>query len=292
MKDACTRCKCGGEKLPQEQCSVPDPTDRLPVMCVGKWAKEKMECLRTYVDITKEVRRKFVHGQGGATYIDLFAGPGRTREKGTGELRDGGALEAVKCAASSRTAFTAVHMGDLNPLFVQAVEKRLAALGVSASTHVGSSESTVKEIFPRLNPYGFHLAFLDPFNLDGLPFTIIDGLTNFKRMDLLIHFSLQDLQRNLPMYMDCTDSPLDRFAPGWRSSIENANLPQDEVRGRIFRHWCSLVERKGMKVGQTVLVRGTKGQYLYWLVFASRHELANRFWETIRKRGSSNPSLL
>lgn len=291
MKGECASCKCAGEKLAQEQCSVPDPSDGLPVMCVGNWAEEKMDCLRTYVDISRAVRQKFVTGPGGATYVDLFAGPGRTRVKGTGELRDGGTLAAIKCAASSKTTFTEVHIGDLSPVFTMAAEKRLAALGVPVSAHLGTSETTVNEIVPRLNPYGFHLAFLDPFNLDGLPFTIIERLTSLKRMDLLIHFSLQDLQRNLPMYMERTDSPIDRFAPGWRNAIGDAHLSQDEVRGRIFMHWRSLVEAKGMTVGETVLVRGTKGQYLYWLVFASRHRLANKFWETIR-RGGRNPSLL
>jgi three-Cys-motif partner protein len=250
-----------------------------------------MDYLRTYVDISRAVRQKFVNGRGGASYIDLFCGPGRTRVKGTGELRDGGALEAVKCAASSNTTFTSVHIGDLNPVFAQAAGQRLAQVGVNTSTHVGTSETTIDEIIPQLNRYGFHLAFLDPFNLDGLPYSIIDRLTDFTRMDLLIHFSLQDLQRNLPMYLDRTDSPLDRFAPGWQGAIESTHLPQDVIRGRIFRYWCSLVAAKGMKVGETVLVRGTKRQYLYWLVFASRHALANKFWETIRK-GGTNPSLL
>jgi len=132
VKGECAGCKCAGEKLAQEQCSVPDPADGLPVMCVGNWAEEKMDCLRTYVDISHAVRRKFVTGPGGATYIDLFAGPGRTRVKGTGELRDGGALEAIKCAASTNTTFTAVHVGDINPAFVRTAGARLATVGVSA----------------------------------------------------------------------------------------------------------------------------------------------------------------
>jgi hypothetical protein len=52
--------------------------DGLPLDDVGPWAKEKLERLRKYVDISRAARRKFLHGSGGATYIDLFCGSGRS----------------------------------------------------------------------------------------------------------------------------------------------------------------------------------------------------------------------
>jgi hypothetical protein len=48
-----------------------------------------------------------------------------------------------------------------------------------------------------INPRGLHLAFLDPFNLAQLPFSIIEKMLKVQRMDMIIHVSLQDLQRNL-----------------------------------------------------------------------------------------------
>jgi hypothetical protein len=36
------------------------------------------------------------------------------------------------------------------------------------------------------------------------------------RIDMLIHVSVHDLQRNLRRYANREDSTLDRFAPGWR----------------------------------------------------------------------------
>jgi three-Cys-motif partner protein len=122
----CVGCKCGGEKLPHEQCSVPDPSDGLPVMCVGNWAEMKMDCLRYYVGICSGVRGKFTTGRGGATYIDLFAGPGRTRTRGSDSVQDGGALEAVRCATSTSTVFNEVFVGDIVPEFVDATGRRLS----------------------------------------------------------------------------------------------------------------------------------------------------------------------
>jgi hypothetical protein len=48
-----------------------------------------------------------------------------------------------------------------------------------------------------INLYGLHLAFIDPFNLAQLPFSIIERMLRVQRMDMIIHVSLQDLQRNL-----------------------------------------------------------------------------------------------
>ena len=54
--------------------------DGLPVDEVGSWAKEKHGLLCRYVDITRAVRSKWLTPNGaGATYIDIFCGPGRAK---------------------------------------------------------------------------------------------------------------------------------------------------------------------------------------------------------------------
>jgi hypothetical protein len=55
--------------------------------------------------------------------------------------------------------------------------------------YVGAAELTAREIVERLNPYGLHFAFLDPYNLDDLPFTVIESFSRLKRIDMLIHVS-------------------------------------------------------------------------------------------------------
>ena len=44
-----------------------------------------------------------------------------------------------------------------------------------------------EQIVPAPNPHGFNFAFLDPFGLEGLPFSIIQTFARFKRMDVLIY---------------------------------------------------------------------------------------------------------
>src|SRR5262249_9805077 len=72
--------------------------DELPIEEVGPWAKEKHQRLRRYIDISRATRRKWVQGQGGATYVDLYCGTGRAVIRDTGEKIDGSPLVAFKCA--------------------------------------------------------------------------------------------------------------------------------------------------------------------------------------------------
>jgi hypothetical protein len=48
------------------------------------------------------------------------------------------------------------------------------------------------------------------------------------RIDMLIHISVHDLQRNLGIYSISKNGPLDRFAPGWRNCV-NLNPNQQHA---------------------------------------------------------------
>jgi three-Cys-motif partner protein len=193
--------------------------DDLPLDEVGPWAKEKHQRLRKYVDISRPTRRKFVQGPGGATYIDLYCGSGRAIVRDTGEMIDGSPLVAFKSSRDGGVQFSEMHIADASEHLCRAAEQRLIRAGGRPSLEVGPAEVTVARIVKRLNPYGLHFAFLDPFNLQDLPFSVIETLGRLKRIDMLIHVSAQDLQRNLHNYTQPGDARLDRFAPGWRNAV-------------------------------------------------------------------------
>ena len=101
-------------------------------------------------------------------------------------------------------------------------------------------------------------------------------------MDMLIHVSIQDWQRNLRRYMDENPGPLDRFAPGWRNAV-NPEESDSNIRIAIFKHWLGLIRSLNMKASEGIeLVTGSKNQPLYWLVLVARHNRAHEFWEKIR----------
>jgi three-Cys-motif partner protein len=249
---------------------------------VGPWAKEKHERLRKYVDITRATRQKWTNGPGGATYIDLFCGAGRAIIRGTLEKIDGSPLVAFKSARDGGVPFSEIHIADSSEERCGAVEQRLAKIGCVAKTEIGNSDQTVKEIARKLNPHGLHFAFLDPYNLETLPFSIIETLAKFRHMDVLIHISVQDLQRNLDTYSISRDGPLDRFAPGWRNTV-SLRQSKSATRAAYVAYWAAGLQKLGFAPARYELVSGpTKNQRLYWLVMVSHHMLAQTFWDKIR----------
>jgi three-Cys-motif partner protein len=268
---------------PLDPTKYEDDEDGFPREIVGAWASEKYARLAKYVDISRGARSGWVgKGKAGASFIDLFSGPGRARVKDSGEVLHGSPLVAWLEAARTNTAFTQIHVADADERLVSATEGRLRRLGAPVHAEVGPAEFTVDRVLPKLNKFGLHFAFLDPYNLGALPFEVIKKLARLQRIDILIHVSVQDLNRNLLRYVSRPKSPLDSFAPGWREHVD-ANRSIDHMRGKIFEYWRSLLKTIGMSTAEAAeLVVGSKKQPLYWLAFAARHKLALEFWEKIR----------
>ncbi len=250
---------------------------------IGPWAREKHSRLARYVDISRAARAKFIGAnKPGATYIDLFCGPGRARIRDSKEVVDGSSLVAWLESRQGGSPFTAVHIADAHTELCEAAEFRLKNADAPVHVEVGVATDTVDRIVRKLHPYALHLAFLDPFNLEALPFEVIRKLAALKRMDLLIHVSLQDLNRNLRRYVRQEESPLDQFAPGWRDSVD-VNRSDPMVRAKIWEHWRGLVKQLGMTTTETAeRVTGSNNQPLYLIAFAARHVLPLGFWEKIR----------
>jgi three-Cys-motif partner protein len=259
---------------------LPDD-DGLPISEVGEWTLEKHDRLRRYADISRGVRAQFI-GRAGATYIDLFCGPGRSLIRETGQLIDGSPIVAATKALEGGAPFTKVLIADIEQSNVDAASKRLVANGVAAQTFTGPADKTVSQIVLPLDPYGLHFAFLDPFNLGDLPFNVIEELAKLNRMDVLIHVSAQDFQRNLRRNIDQEGGALDRFAPRWREHVD-VGARGEVVGAGILAHWLRLIRGLDMQPSKGIeLVSGGKNQRLYWLVFVARHRRAADFWDKIR----------
>ena len=104
-------------------------------------------------------------------------------------------------------------------------------------------------------------------------------------MDMIIHFSIYDLQRNMGRYVETSPSPLDTFEPGWREKIDVGSLATETLRTALLNHWLDLVRSLDMEPSRGELIQATKGQRLYWLMFVSRNKLADKLWNEIRNLG-------
>ncbi len=255
--------------------------DGLRLDDVGVWTKEKHERLRKYVDITRGVRKKWVEGSGGATYIDLFCGSGRAVVRETRERIDGSPLVAFKTAKDGKVPFSKIYVADESEESVRISQQRLITAGAPVAVEIGPAKDTAVRVAKSLNKHGLHLIFLDPFNLEDLPFSVIETFSALKYVDMLIHVSTQDLQRNLDRYSASADSPLDFFAPGWRDVVD-LRQRKDATRAAYIRYWVSKIGDLGFPPARFELITGSKNQRLYWLVVISRHRRAGEFWDKIR----------
>jgi len=187
---------------------------------------------------------------------------------------------AYNAAQASGAPFTAIHLNDFDAANSAAVEQRIRALGGAPICYSDPADVAVDKIVAAVNPSGLHFAFLDPYNLEGLSFDIIRKLSKLK-VDLLIHVSVHDLQRNLDDYSRPGDV-LDTFAPGWSNHVD-PNQSINSFRAALMEYWLAEIRKLGKLPAKGVeLVEGSKGQRLYWLVFASEHDIARKFWEAIR----------
>ncbi len=255
-------------------------TDGLPANEVGAWTQEKHERLRKYVDSSHGARRRFKSRT--CTYVDLYCGPGRSWIRETGVFIDGSPLIAFDSAATHGDQFTEILIADARPDYVAAAEKRLQTRGAKVQSFRGEAHAVVDQVIAALDPDGLHFAFLDPYNLGTLPFSVIEKLASVKRMDLLIHVSAMDLKRDLHNYVRPNGpDDLDFFAPGWREHV-NTKRRQDVVRQDIFEYWRSLIKSLGTSPNDCIeVVENSKSSDLYWLVFVSRHPLAHKLWQAI-----------
>ncbi|MBV8918112.1 three-Cys-motif partner protein TcmP [Bradyrhizobium sp.] len=261
-----------------------DPVDGLVISEVGEWAPEKHARVSRYIEIASVVRKEYrppPEWRAGAAYIELFSGPGRSLIRGTSRIIDGSPLIAFKSAQASGVPFTEMHRNDANPEMAAAVGRRVKALGFDATWYAESADVAVDQIISALNPAGLHFAFLDPFNLEDLSFEIIRKLSRLRRIDMLIHVSVQDLQRNLDRF-SAPGGVLDTFAPGWRSDVD-PNQAIHAFRSSLLQYWLREIQKLGTMPAKGVeLIVGSKRQRLYWLVFVSAHSLAQRLWDAIR----------
>ncbi len=268
----------------------PDPYPELPVergphgRGVGRWVvNEKHRYLARYLDATREAQKKFKQ----RVLIDPFCGPGRVQVEGESFTRDGGSVAAYRQSVRSGAPFTKLLVGDIEPDRVHANEMRLKAAGANIQSFVGPAKQTVDEMAKAV-PFGaLALAYIDPYNLEFLSFSIIERLAKLQYVDFAVHFSLMDLTRNIDMELDPKRDRFDDALPGWRLAAPIDELSKSRLPAWFFDAWCRAVGALGFRIsGQMPLISDGKGRSIYRLVFFSRHPLPDRIWNDIARSGN------
>jgi three-Cys-motif partner protein len=243
---------------------------------VGPWAKEKQKIITDYVQIASATRRKYKH----CSFVDVFCGPGQSQIRETGQLIDGSPVAAYKQGRASHP-FSSVHISDADEDLLASAESRLRNAGAPVVATKGPASVALPEIVKQLSRSGLHLALLDPHNLGTLSFDLFECLAQLQRIDVIVHVSLSDLQRNVDRYTSKAHEQFDRFAPGWRDHI-STDMNQTSLRAAIMEYWTNRVVSLGLpRARHCELIRGPSGQRLYWLIFLAKHQLPHAFWKKI-----------
>jgi three-Cys-motif partner protein len=243
---------------------------------VGPWVPEmKHTFLAKYVEGTRQARKKFPQ----RVFVDLFCGPGRIQVKGETITRHGGALVAWHHSKLDAASFSSCFIGDLDDERASACDARLRAAGAPVRVFNGPADETVQRIVGAIPKGALCLAYLDPYNLQFLTFSIIEKLATLKHVDFAVHFSTMDLRRNVRMEYDADRARFDLTAPGWRQHIDANAFIRGDADEAFFDYWCNLVTSLGFTISKRIpLVRDDGNRPLYHLVFFSRHPLPNRIW--------------
>ncbi|UCC97640.1 MAG: three-Cys-motif partner protein TcmP [Phycisphaerales bacterium] len=253
----------------------PPKDDGLYIPTVGKQSSDKHYFLMRYINIfTTAITGKWK----GLHYIDLFAGAGIEKLRGSEQLQWGSPMIAAKAPKS----FTRLHLCELNRQKYQALEKRVGDTRPDSQILNGDANNEVHNITREIPQGTLSLAFLDPYGLE-LDFETLKVLAA-KRADLIIFFPDRlDILRNWKhYYYSDPNSKLDHhlgLGSGWRSVLENA--PPNN-RAEVLRKFY--VERVRQDLGYQHVEHEripSQGHPLYYLIFCSRSEVGSNFWRKI-----------
>jgi len=219
----------------------------------------------------------------GLHYIDLFAGAGIERLKGTGQLDWGSPL----IAAQAKHRFARLHLCDLDQLKITALRQRLTAFPQPSEPQIlqGDCNLRINDVVSAIPTGTLSLAFLDPYGLQ-LHFETVRAISR-ARCDLILFFPdhLDALRNWAHYYFEQEQSNLDRVlgTPSWRATLSESNRDNHPL---LLRR---LYETQLRTLGYTHfdyerISRRNDGRYLYLLMFCSRDPAGGKIWRGISQR--------
>lgn len=275
--------------------------DSLPMRQSQDYAKDKLTILRGYVH--RFITSMRVKSWRALFYIDLMAGPGKNKFEPSGAIMLGSPLIALTAPHS----FTHYRFVEIDPHCADALNKRSSvsdrwdAIKIITDDCNEAVDEIVEEIRVLDRPYiagswpCLSLAFLDPEGLE-LKWETVEKLGQMKRMDLIINFSTSGFLRNVGQLIEKeTSTRIDSFfgTPEWKDVYRKV---ADKDGSHVRREMLDFYKKRLAALGYTIhpeerTFHNRNNTQIYTLIFASKHDLGNKFWsDAIRE--VSQPKLL
>lgn len=258
-------------------------TDGLPVRSSGVWVQEKLYYLRNYLNIFS-VGMKNKWG-GRLYYVDMFAGPGVCRIRGSQKEIDGSPLIALTEFNFAKYFFFEANPNCFDALSARA-RKREPDKIESVRMLMGDCNSTIEEA--ELPSRGLGVAFIDPTGISQISFETIQKLTSGRQIDLIINFPEgMGIRMNLHQYTETETNALSRFmgSERWKTRYRKSLTSFNQVCSEIAKEYLANLESLGYRAVDSdwIPVRTDQNALIYYLLYASKNPRGNEFWHKITR---------
>lgn len=269
---------------------------------VGPWAKEKLAALGQYLEFYTTALKNQSWLKGTA-FVDGFAGPGlspvRTKDKGTNDATlfgppDQAEVEYLK--GSPRVALD-IQTPFSSYVFIERAADRIAELKTLEEEYRGKRKIDIRqgdanaEILNWLKSHPDWKAyravvFLDPFGMQ-LPWSTIEALAATKAIEVIINFPLDmAIQRTLTKSGEIPETWQKRLdalfgSSEWRQLVyEESNdlfgarpAKRKDSGDRLLEWYRGRLKKAFGHVSTARLIKNTRGNPLYYLIWAGPHKL-------------------
>jgi three-Cys-motif partner protein len=168
--------------------------DGLLVRGVKPHSAQKSALVSRGIDtVSSAMSGKWFAVKHGVQYVELYSGPGRLLDEGTGVEQPGSPMRAL----SVRKPFSHYVLSDFSQGCVDALAARVGTRSdVDVVRGDASDPDHLDRVAGLLNPRALVIAYLDPARPQDLRWTTLESLaTNFGFIDLIINLPVNSLMR-------------------------------------------------------------------------------------------------
>jgi len=263
--------------------------DGLPAPEIGGWGEEKYRHVQLYSSLfARSMRCKW----DALFYLDLFAGSGRSRIRGTARIVNASPLLILGLPE----AYDKYIFCEQNTDFAKALEARCHRDFPIRNVKIirKNANTSVEKIIAEMPQHGktqkvLGFCFLDPFQMQNLSFSTIKALSR-RFMDFLVLIpSSMDANRNERNYIQPRNKTVEDFVgnPDWRTSWREENRSGKSFENFVVEEFGRSMQKLGYidpGLREAILIRSNdKNLPLYRLALYSKHKLGSKFWKETKK---------
>ncbi len=263
---------------------------------VGDWAEEKYRLLWCYADLfAASMKNRWDE----RCYIDLFAGPGYARIRGTKRIVQSSSLLALQVT----NPYDCYIFCDSDPRCTSSLQMRARRLRPEARCFFLNCDvnTSSAEIISLLPSHGrthrvLSFCFIDPCKISDIKFSTLVRDLSTRYVDFLIHVPAMDPKRTEHIHLQKDSEVISDYlgTTSWKEERKRGD-PTIKFDLYIAQEIDKLMKSLRYVYGgisDSIMIRSTKRNLpLYRLVFYSRHPLGAKFWKEALKYSDPQMSL-